>query len=1193
MTSENLTTNLIENFSTDNLQSFFRQKLRSFRSEREDYSYLFDGNTEEKYTDIYKLGEAELKDSDELLVFSAQTQSSLTYKTGKRQQFEMAKKVLQNEQKDAAFFIFYDEEKNFRFSFVKANFEGKSKKYTDFKRYTYFVSKEQSNRTFIQQTEKAEFSDIGNIIEAFSIEPLNKQFYKDISDAFNRLTGVTENKKSNQEIDLFTPLRLPSQTQKESTKTSKEFAVRLIGRIIFVWFLKNKVSENGTPLVPTQWLNSKQVEKTESYYHFFLEKLFFQVLNKPLDERFENILEDHQKIPFLNGGLFEAQEEDYYKADKTGLSTNLNTLVIPNNWIKDFFETLERYNFTIDENSLSDQEVSIDPEMLGTIFEKLLGDINPETEKSDRKSTGSFYTPRIIVDYMVEESLITYLQDALNDNTENTKEYLRQLFKEEVENIEQKNKFNRQKELIEALNSIKILDPACGSGAFPIGALQRINFILQKLDSDNEIFKDKFVEGIPSGRERREKKEKMDNRTVNYLRKFGIVRDSIFGVDIQAIAIEIAKLRCFLTLIVDEPVQDDKPNRGITPLPNLEFKFVTANTLITVPYLIKKTHEHATLTDAKKEFSELTEEYFDIEEHELKEKIRKKITKVVNDINDEHTKIIDLIIEENEKKGTRYKSQAKKLNENEINELFKVKNKWNSYKNIFANKTVDFFDVEYFFPKAKEGFDIVIGNPPYISADSGSSKIDELRKDILKSKEYATLWEKWDIYVAFIEQGYKLLAPNGILTYIIPDAYMASKYAKKSHDYFTQNAIINRINFLAEIKVFDAQVKNIIIEFKKAQNPKHKPIRIKHIDKFENQEILETDLQTTLLNNSFLLNATQKTLGNFENTITWEKICYVSVGMVLQANELTHKGDFTKKDLISDIFDDIHSMDYVEAKWIKNYKIDKIKYLEWDTERVPSQIRRPTFFELYTSPKLLLGGMTGSIYDDRGLLCNHSCFVSVLWKNLAGVNNLSINNSVRKDFKVKGKKAKLVEFRKELEVESENFDLKYLLAILNSKFGYYFLNSVRRSQMGFYPDDLKKLPIKSISAAAQTPFINLVNYILWLKSTSEPKAISVVENEAISYQFEKIIDVMVFELYFSEEMKENKIDILQFITSQNFPCLPIAKDYSTYEDVEKEKAASIGKAYQWFLESDNPIRNRMILLNLHNQNWKTIINSKN
>ena len=406
MTSESPTTNLIDNVSIDNLQSFFRQKLRSFRPEREDYSYLFDGNREEKYTDIFKIGEANLKGTDELLVFSAQTQSSLTYKTGKRQQFEMAKKVLQNEGKDAAFFIFYDKEKNFRFSFVKANFEGKSKKYTDFKRYTYFVSKEQTNRTFIEQTEKAEFSDIDSIIEAFSIEPLNKRFYKDISDAFEKLMGTYKEKSRKgkaTQVDNQLQLQLPSITKQEATKVSKEFAVRLIGRIIFVWFLKNKTSASsvspegkfvlGTPLIPKEWLNSKKVSQTDSYYHYFLEKLFFQILNKPIEERIENILEGHEKIPFLNGGLFEDHVDDFYRADKNGLSTNLNTLIIPDKWIQDFFETLERYNFTIDENSSSDQEVSIDPEMLGTIFENLLAKINPETEQSARKETGSFYTP--------------------------------------------------------------------------------------------------------------------------------------------------------------------------------------------------------------------------------------------------------------------------------------------------------------------------------------------------------------------------------------------------------------------------------------------------------------------------------------------------------------------------------------------------------------------------------------------------------------------------------------------------------------------------------------------------------------------------------------------------------------------------------------------------------------------------------
>ncbi|WP_375560652.1 Eco57I restriction-modification methylase domain-containing protein [Bernardetia sp. OM2101] len=734
MTSESLTKNLIDNFSIENLQSFFRQKLRSFRKENDDMSHLFDGNTEEKYTNIYKIGEANLKGNDELLVFSAQTQSSLTYKTGKRQQFEMAKKVLQNEEKDAAFFIFYDEDKNFRFSFVKANFEGKTKKYTDFKRYTYFVSKEQTNRTFIEQTEKAEFSDIDSIIEAFSIEPLNKQFYKDISDAFNRLTGVTEHKKSvNQEINLFTPLKLPSLTQKEATKTSKEFAVRLIGRIIFVWFLKNKVSKNGTPLVPTDWLHSKKVENTDSYYHFFLEKLFFQVLNKPLDERIDNILENHEKIPFLNGGLFEAQEEDYYNADKNGLSTNLNTLVIPNYWITDFFQTLERYNFTIDENSLSDQEVSIDPEMLGTIFENLLGEIEAEegsTTKSKRKSTGSFYTPRPIVDYMVEESLITYLKQ----NTNQDEEKLRELFKEDDK---QSTDFEDREQIIDAFLNVKVLDPACGSGAFPISVLQRINFALQKIDPNAEIFKERLVKSITNSWLRKKIKDDLDTSTTDYARKFHIIQNSIFGVDIQPIATEISRLRCFLTLIVEEKVDDNAENRGIRPLPNLEFKFVTANTLKGIEDNVKG----MTLTskDVYKEV-ELLED--------------KRENYLTSNGKDKENIKQDFIILQNKIKAIENEKAIKGVEGKGL--------KLASWK-PFKNEPCEWFDANFMFG-VQDNFDIIIGNPPY-GFRNVLTKEDKVYFRKTKNIEFKS-GDSAELFIKICFDNY--LKQNGILSFIIP-----------------------------------------------------------------------------------------------------------------------------------------------------------------------------------------------------------------------------------------------------------------------------------------------------------------------------------------------------------------------------------------------------------------------------------------
>jgi adenine-specific DNA-methyltransferase len=237
------------------------------------------------------------------------------------------------------------------------------------------------------------------------------------------------------------------------------------------------------------------------------------------------------------------------------------------------------------------------------------------------------------------------------------------------------------------------------------------------------------------------------------------------------------------------------------------------------------------------------------------------------------------------------------------------------------------------------------------------------------------------------------------------------------------------------------------------------------------------------------------------------EICYLSVGLVLQSEEKQYQGEFIKDDLISERKDSIHSKPYIEAKWTSKYTIEKIKFLEWNTDRVPKKIRRPTFPELYMPEKIMMGGMTGAIYDDTGLLCNHSCFVSVLWKDLKGVNNRSIEGSIQKDFNIRNTYA----FRKQLEENSRQFNLKYLLSILNSKFAYKFLDSVRRSQIGFYPDDLKKLPIKKIPESDQKPFVELVNRILAV--TKDEDYLQNPQKQAQVKALEREIDQMVYKLY--------------------------------------------------------------------------------
>jgi hypothetical protein len=271
--------NLINNFSIQNLEILFRKKLPRFSPIQDDYDYLFedDDKISENYEDIQKIGEAEFENAEDLIVITAFSQKNITNKTGKKLQYEIAKKILKEDNKDAAFFIFYDDEGNFRFSFVRTNYVGSKRDFTSFKRYTYYVSHSLTNQTFKRRIQESSFTTLDDIQEAFSVEPLNKEFYQNISEAFYKLIGA---ELPNGEI-IDSVLNLPGYNVDTARKIYQEFAVRLIGRTIFVWFLKNKKSETNVPLIPNEWLSSKKVQTTNDYYHEILEKLFFEILNKP------------------------------------------------------------------------------------------------------------------------------------------------------------------------------------------------------------------------------------------------------------------------------------------------------------------------------------------------------------------------------------------------------------------------------------------------------------------------------------------------------------------------------------------------------------------------------------------------------------------------------------------------------------------------------------------------------------------------------------------------------------------------------------------------------------------------------------------------------------------------------------------------------------------------------------------------
>ncbi|MDR0205869.1 MAG: Eco57I restriction-modification methylase domain-containing protein [Bacteroidales bacterium] len=638
------------------------------------------------------------------------------------------------------------------------------------KRFTYVLGENEKTKTPADRLKmiagKRGNITLDDIKNAFSVEALNKEFYRIVAQRFYQLVGATEGKGA-RAIAHERVLKLPVGAPDDSftKKVYQEFAVRLIGRTVFCWFLKMKKSKTGESLLPEHLLSSRAVSENRNYYHSILEKLFFQTLNTPMNKRIQDLPQGCEQIPFLNGGLFEPQIEDYYLPSKTiGISSHINTLKIPDEWFYELFANLEQYNFTIDENSMMDVEVSVDPEMLGRIFENLLAEIDPDSGESARNATGSFYTPREIVDYMATESLTSYLFNQLQNKKETLtieQEDLKILFRLDDGVGENSEIAKYRTDILNALDNLKILDPACGSGAFPMGILQKIVMVLQKLDPNAAWWKNKQIEKIDNTMLRKIVKQKLEQTTVEYARKIGIIQNSLYGVDIQPVAAEISKLRCFLTLIVDENIDDTKPNRGVEPLPNLEFKFVTANTLLQLP----PEKDYGGLFNSNDTLDEL-------------HKIRLEYLQSYGEEKDELKERFLSLQKEIFKQQLGYTSGT-----DPDNRAYKI-SAWNP----FSHEKTDWFDAEWMFGIV-EGFDIVIGNPPYVSTKGVTEEDKKLflidygfSDDIYNHFFFKAFGCEWKNKKNGINVLKGLLSNNGVLTYITPKTFWTTQTKRNLRD---------------------------------------------------------------------------------------------------------------------------------------------------------------------------------------------------------------------------------------------------------------------------------------------------------------------------------------------------------------------------------------------------------------------------
>jgi len=707
----------------------------------------------ETYERLGTYTDPEEKKIDILIVYLQKENSLERARTAQRN--FVARYLQKRGEKDAALVAFVSPgNKDWRFSLVKMDYRftqtenGKVKvkdEFTPARRWSFLVGKNESSHTAQSRFTTIVGNDensptLKELEAAFDIETVTKEFYAKYSDLFKQLNEKFDNiLKADEKI---------SKEFKDNNIDIRNFTQKLLGQIVFLYFLQKKgwfgVERNaawGTgPKDFLRRLFEKKIIDYDNFFNDILEPLFYEALAQPRDYNFYSRF--NCKIPFLNGGLFDPiNNYDWVHVD----------IILPNELFSNQIATKEgdegtgildifdRYNFTVKEDEPLEKEVAVDPEMLGKVFENLL-------ETNDRKTQGTFYTPREIVHYMCQESLISYLSAELeqkiskNDISKFIKtgelfgEHESAVISKEKETKDYSHKLpesirNNAKQIDEKLSNIKVCDPACGSGAFLVGMM-------------SEIVKARNVLSIFI--------EETDRTLYDFKRE--CIEKSLYGVDINAAAVEIAKLRLWLSLIVDE-----EDIEQIKPLPNLDYKIIRGNSLLGIDL-------NADMNLFNKDSFNKIEQYKENILEEINHEKRNDIKKQIN----------NLILE-------------------------------------ITNGKKD-FDFEVYFSEVfrnNGGFDVVIANPPYIRQE----KIKEY-KPLLKG--YEVYNSTSDIYTYFYEKSWNILKDGGFSCFISSNKWLRAKYGEKLREFLkSKSAIVDIIDFAGH-KVFEsATVDTNIILFQK------------------------------------------------------------------------------------------------------------------------------------------------------------------------------------------------------------------------------------------------------------------------------------------------------------------------------------------------------------------------------------------
>ena len=1056
------------------------------------------------------------------------------------------------------------------------------------KRYTFLLGENEPCRTASERLfeliskKKTTSIKLADVIDAFSVERLNKEFFAGYKAQYNKFLQQLSDNKQN-----------------------RDYVKKLLGRLVFLQFLQKK-GWMGVPASRSDWEGgdknylSHLIERYEGNDRLLsdvLEYLFFNTLNEKREGDIADArLGENIKIPYLNGGLFEKDSIDKLDID------------FPYSNFKELMDFFAMYNFTIDENDPDDSEVGIDPEMLGHIFENLL---------EDNKDKGAFYTPKEIVQYMCRQSVIQFLKTHTDSNFHPAIESL--ISSRKVNEIFQE-KENALK-IYNLLKSIKVCDPAIGSGAFPMGILNVLFHARQLLYGFTR-----------------------DKHTFSHAEvKREIIQENIFGVDIEQGAVDIARLRFWLALVVDEEIPQ--------PLPNLDYKIVCGDSLLNrnpldAPIMNvfavynknKKDEDKITLS----KYQALIRDYLNTSDHTVKDRYKTLISEIKSCFKTELEDKMRFYTREEKKLIKKYfmyldvSSNMKNLfddrkDENGLSskakkELDKIRKAIES-KSQYAN-TVKYdklyknaFEWRYEFPSLLDdngdfkGFDLVIGNPPYLRIQ-GIREVNPDFADELVEK-YKSATGSFDLYVTFVERGLQIINGSGIVNYIMPVKWTNSAFGKGLRE-LVSNKTSQIISFGA-YQVFNASTYTALQWF----TPNCKELAYYELDRnlTTNEELgaylnsLNDESKATIKSEKLNKEAWVLTVGDTVSILNnldshkrrisdiFDRIfcglqtskddvyflyeCTEDNGMVNGYSKYLGHYISIERGLVKPLLkgEDVHRYEHLSTDRfvVFPYKLGNGKANLY-SEKELSEFFPNGYAYLKECEEVLRGREKGRLKDDD------FWFKYIYPKNLVLFDNEKL---VAPEISLGGNFAydEHGEFYSTTKIYGyiKNKDIKegykFWLALFNSKLFWFFIKNtgyvLRGGYYTFKTNYIDPFPVpKTISSKAEKLVSVLCDYVLFIKS-QDTNLSDLVSNKLISDFFERIIDGCIYEIYFGNHMKELNINIIDAAVEliQSIGDIPS----------DKEKGKVILDTFMRIKKTDNEVRNRLELFTLRSSKVLKVI----